>query len=157
MSGRIFLLSTSGGGVPKLPVRELRIGRLGLEGDVQKHTKIHGGPDRAVCLFALEVICALQAEGHPIYPGATGENVTVAGLDWPSIGAGTRLTLGDEVVLEVTRHTEPCKQIAASFHDGGFRRIDQDRHPGWSRVYARVLREGRVRVGQPAAIYLPTV
>ena len=74
MSGRIFQLSASGGGVPKLPVREVRIGRLGLEGDVQKHTKIHGGPDRAVCLYALEVICALQAEGHPVYPGALGDN-----------------------------------------------------------------------------------
>lgn len=150
--GRIVQLSVSPGGVPKLPVPEVRIATLGLEGDGHAHPKIHGGPERAVCLYALEVIEALQAEGHAITAGAAGENVTVAGLDWPAIGAGTRLQLGADVLLEVTRHTEPCKQIAGSFRDRDFRRIDQARHAGWSRVYARVLREGVVRVGDPVTV-----
>lgn len=64
---------------------------------------------------------------------------------------GSRFDIGDSVVLEVTRYTEPCKQIAASFTKT-FRRIDQRDHPGWSRVYTRVLREGVVRVGQPVRI-----
>jgi MOSC domain-containing protein YiiM len=156
VSGRIFQLSRSSGGVPKLAVREVLIDQLGLEGDKQKHTKFHGGPDRAVCLYAVELIQALQTEGHPIYPGSTGENVTVSGLPWSTIDAGTKIELGPEggstVLLEVTRHTEPCKQITASFADGVFRRIDQRVHPGWSRVYARVLREGVVRVGQPVRL-----
>lgn len=156
VSGRIFQLSRSSGGVPKLPIREVLIDRLGLEGDKHKHTRFHGGPDRAVCLWAVELIQALQAEGHPIYPGSTGENVTVSGLPWSTIDAGTHIELGDTVLLEVTRHTEPCKQITASFADGGFRRIDQRVHPGWSRVYARVLREGVVRVGQPVRVMAPT-
>jgi MOSC domain-containing protein YiiM len=151
VSGRIFQLNRSGGGVPKLPVREVTIGPLGLDGDVQKHTKFHGGPDRAVCVFSLEVIQALQAEGHPIYPGSTGENVTVSGLDWTAVVPGSRLSLGDTVVLEVTRYTEPCKQIASSFTET-FRRIDQRNHAGWSRVYTRVLSEGVVRVGQPVRL-----
>lgn len=151
-TGRIFQLNISPGGVPKLPVREAHISTLGLDGDGHAHPKIHGGPERAVCLYAVEVIAALQAEGHPIWPGSIGENVTVSGLDWPAIAKGTRLQLGDDVLLEVTRHTEPCKNITASFADGDFRRVDQDRHPGWSRVYARVLREGAVRVGQPVMV-----
>lgn len=152
MSGRIVQLAVSPGGVPKLPVDEVRIGALGLDGDGHAHPKIHGGLERAVCLYALEVIEALRAEGHPIGPGTAGENVTVRGLDWPAIVAGTRLQLGDDVLLEVTRHTEPCKQIAGSFADRNFRRIDHERHAGWSRVYARVLREGVVRVGQPIVV-----
>lgn len=147
MSARIFQLHRSGGGVPKLPVREARIGALGLEGDVQKHTKIHGGPERAVCLYALEVILALQAEGHPIYPGSTGENVTTTGLPWAALAVGMRLALGDSVLLELTRPTTPCSQIAASFTGGASKRIEHDLHPGWSRWYARVEREGQVRVG----------
>ncbi len=152
MSGRIVQLSRSSGGVPKLSIDEVTIGLLGLEGDAHKHTKIHGGPDRAVCVYALEVIQALQAEGHPITPGSVGENVTVSGLVWTAVVPGARLELGDTVVLEVTRYTEPCKVITASFADGVFRRIDHDRHPGWSRVYTKVVREGVVRVGDPVRI-----
>lgn len=151
VSGRIFQLNRSGGGVPKLAIPEVAIGTLGLEGDVQKHTKFHGGPDRAVCVFSLEVIQALQAEGHPIYPGSTGENVTISGIEWAAIVPGSRFELGESVILEVTRYTEPCKQIAASFTET-FRRIDQRNHAGWSRVYTRVLREGAVRVGEPARL-----
>lgn len=148
MTGRIFQLNRSGGGVPKLPVREIAIGPLGLEGDVQKHIKFHGGPERAVCLYSLELIQALQAEGHLIYPGATGENVTVSGIEWAAVVPGSRFELGPDVIVEVTRYTEPCKQIAGSFVDRTFRRIDQTRQAGWSRVYARVIRTGHVQVGQ---------
>jgi len=152
VSGRIVQLSRSSGGVPKLPVDEVTIGLLGLEGDTHKHTKIHGGPDRAVCVYALEVIQALQAEGQPDHAGLGrrerhGER---PGLDGGRPRA--RLELGDAVVLEVTRYTEPCKVITASFAGGVFRRIDHDRHPGWSRVYTKVVREGVVRVGQPVRI-----
>ena len=135
-----------------MPVHEVAIGPLGLEGDVQKHTKIHGGPDRAVCVYSFEVIEALQAEGHSVYPGSTGENVTVSGIEWAAVVPGSRLELGPEVIVEVTRYAEPCKQIAALFVDRTFRRIDQVRRAGWSRVYTRVIRAGHVRVGQPALL-----
>lgn len=151
MSGRVFQLNRSGGGVPKIPVREVAIGPLGLEGDSQKHTKFHGGPERAVCVYSLELIQALQAEGHPIYPGSAGENVTVSGIDWAAVVPGSRFELGAEVILEVTRYTEPCKQITAYF-EGTFRRIDQLRNAGWSRVYTKVLRAGVVRIGQSARL-----
>jgi MOSC domain-containing protein YiiM len=152
MTGRVFQLSRSPGGVPKLAVREVRVETLGLDGDEHAHPKHHGGPERAVCLFSLEVIQRLQAEGHPIYPGSTGENVTVSGLDWPSLTSGTRLELGDKVLIEITRAAEPCKIIAASFANGDTKRIHVDEHPGESRLYARVLREGLVRVGQAVRV-----
>lgn len=144
MTGTIVQLSISAGGVPKRAVPTARVTTLGMMGDVQKHTKIHGGPDRALCLFALEVIERLQREGHPITPGSAGENVTIQGLDWAALGAGSRLQLGDDVELEITGLADPCKQIAASFRGGDFRRITA---AGDSRLYARVLREGIVRVG----------
>jgi len=148
VSGRIFQLNRSAGGVPKLPVRQVELAALGLEGDRQKHTKIHGGVDRAVCLYSLEMIQALQAEGHPIYPGSIGENVTVSGVTWKAIVPGSRFSVGDGVVLEVTRYTEPCKLIAESFIGRAFRRVDQDKNPGWSRVYAKVISGGTIRIGQ---------
>ena len=78
MDGRIFQLNCSKGGVPKLAVRESLLTETGLECDRQADRRYHGGPERALCLFSLERILELQAEGHPVFPGSTGENVTVA-------------------------------------------------------------------------------
>jgi len=150
--GYIHQLNRSGGGVPKLPVGEAQLTPTGLSGDRQRYPLIHGGPQRALCLYSLEVIQALQAEGHPIYPGSTGENVTVAGLDWSELAPGRRLALGDEVVIELTSYTKPCRNIRGSFGDGKFKRISQKEHAGESRLYARVIRTGRLAVGQQVRV-----
>ena len=152
MPGRIFQLNTSPGGVPKLAVRQAEITELGLNGDDHKFPDIHGGPERAVCLFSLERILELQSEGHPIFPGAVGENITISGIDWDEIIPGQQLTLGDEVLLEITSYTSPCNSIPDSFVDGQYQRISQKLHPGYSRVYARVLRPGKVVIGQPVEL-----
>ncbi len=152
MQGRIFQLNSSDGGVPKLAVREALLTPTGLEGDRQRDRRYHGGPERALCLYALERISELQAEGHPIFPGSAGENVTLAGLDWAALKPGSRLALGEEVVVEISSYTKPCRIIAESFLGGGFERIYQKTHPGDSRLYARVLQTGRLAVGQTARL-----
>lgn len=143
----IHQINASQGGVPKLPLARGEVTLQGLVGDSQRHIQVHGGPERALCLYSLERILALQAEGHPIYPGAVGENVTITGLDWEKVVPGARLRLGDEVVIEVTRYTTPCSEIAGAFLDRQINRILQDMHPGWSRVYARVLQTGAILPG----------
>src|ERR1043165_1879287 len=152
MEGRIFQLNRSGGGVPKLAVREALLTASGLEGDRQRDLRVHGGPERALCLYSLERILELQREGHAIFPGRVGENVTFVGRDWQRLDPGARLALGDEAVVEITRYTSPCKTIADSFARRDFRRISQKEHPGYSRVYARVIRAGRLAVGQPVKL-----
>ena len=52
---KIVQINISDGGVPKLPVPEVMIESTGLVGDRQKNLKHHGGPDRAVCLWSLEL------------------------------------------------------------------------------------------------------
>jgi MOSC domain-containing protein YiiM len=148
VSARIAQISASLG-VPKRRVASATVTVLGLDGDGHRNTEHHGGVERAVCLYAIEQIEALRAEGHAVAPGALGENVTVAGLDWRTVGPGARLRLGDEVVLEVTRYTSPCVTIAPLFHGRDVSRVSHKRHPGWSRVYARVLVPGTIREGDP--------
>jgi MOSC domain-containing protein YiiM len=148
MNGRIFQLNSSPGGVPKLPVREASVIESGLVGDSHNFPDIHGGPDRALCLFSLERILELQSEGHPIFPGSVGENVTLSGIDWAAIAPGRQIALGDEVVVEITSYTTPCNSIPDSFCNGKYQRISQKLHPGYSRVYARVLQGGRLIIGQ---------
>ena len=145
----IAQISVSAGGVPKLAVPAARVTELGLEGDAHRDMEHHGGPERALCLFALEHIRALQAEGHTVSPGAIGENLTVEGLDWERVTPGSRLELGDTVVIEITRYTSPCFNIQKNFVAGDISRVSQKRHPGWSRVYARVLKTGAIKQGDP--------
>lgn len=149
----VFQVSSSPGGVPKLPRAFDEVAELGLASDAQRHLKVHGGPRRAVCLYGLERILALQAEGHPIYPGAVGENLTLVGLDWREVIPGRLLRIGDAIEPELRSYTVPCATIAAAFADGDSRRIDQERHPGWSRLYASVRRGGRVRPGDPVSLH----
>lgn len=144
--GKIEAIHTSPGGVPKqdLPTANILADRV--EGDGHDDKVHHGGPDRAVSVYALELIEALKSEGHPIYPGSTGENLTVSGLKWDQVIPGTRIVVGF-VELEVTGYAAPCKTIRQSFTDGYFNRISQKLFPGWSRVYTKVLKGGQVRVG----------
>lgn len=146
---RVFQINISDGGVPKLAVRQAFITAAGVQGDRQRDLVHHGGPERAVCLYPLEHILALQAEGHPVFPGSVGENLTLSGLDWSQMIPGKRLQVGEQVVLEVTRYTQPCNNLHEFFLDGNFTRISQTQYPGWSRVYARVLRDGVVTTGDP--------
>jgi MOSC domain-containing protein YiiM len=152
---RIAQINVSPGGVPKRPVAAARVTALGLEGDGHRDLDHHGGSDRALCLFALERIEALRAEGHPVAPGSLGENLTVEGLDWEAVEPGTHLLLGPDVLVQVTRYTAPCLNIRGAFRDGSYARVSQQRHPGWSRVYARVLVPGHLRVGDPVAPLAP--
>lgn len=145
-SGRLESVNTSRGGVPKTSVLEALITEDGLEGDLQRDRRYHGGLDRAVGLFSLDVIRALQLEGHPIGVGTTGENLTLSGLDWPSLTPGHGLQVG-AVRLLVTSYASPCESIRHSFLDANFTRVSQKIHPGWSRLYARVLAGGIVRPG----------
>ena len=146
--GRIVQINVADGGVPKLSVPSARVSRVGVAGDRQRDLRYHGGPDRAVCCLALEVIERLRAEGHSIAPGTTGENLTIAGLDWPRVRPGARLRFAGGVELEVTGFAAPCGNIRGSFKGGEIERLSDKRHPGESRVYCRVLSEGEVRTGE---------
>ena len=150
--GSVAAINISTGGVPKRRVSGAEVSRSGLEKDAQDDKMHHGGPERAVCLYSLERIRSLQTEGHPIDVGTAGENVTIEGIDWDRVAPGATIKIGDEVLLEVASFTNPCKTIRASFIAGEFVRIAQKLHPGWSRVYARVLREGQIRFGDAVEV-----
>ena len=154
--GRIVQLSASNGGVPKLPLVEATVDGHGITVDRQADGRAHGGPRRALCLFALERIETLAAEGHPIFPGATGENVTTAGIDWNRVTPGSRLRLGETVLIEVTGYTAPCWKNAQWFLEGDFAAMDEEERPGFSRVYARVLEGGDLRPGDPVELLADT-
>jgi len=149
--GSVVQLNVSDGGVPKRPIEMAEVGDRGLVGDRQAARQHHGRPLQALCLWSLEVIEALQGEGHPIAPGSAGENLTVSGIDWASLRPGTQLLIGD-ILAEISAWAEPCKKNAPWFVDGDFRRMQHARHPGWSRAYAWVREPGTIRTGDPVIV-----
>jgi MOSC domain-containing protein YiiM len=152
--GILQSINVSPGGVPKTPRAAAHVRAGGLEGDRQDDLRFHGGPDRAVCLYSFDLIEALRGEGHPIDPGSIGENLTIAGVDWTLMRAGTRVEIG-EVAIEVTAATSPCSKIAGSFSGREFTRVSQNVYPGWSRFYGRVVQEGVVQVGDKVVVRGP--
>jgi MOSC domain-containing protein YiiM len=153
MVAHIHQINVSDGGVPKLAVDSPAVVHSrGVTGDRQNDMKHHGSVDQALCLYSLEVIEALQAEGHPITPGATGENITIAGLDWTRMLPGLRLRFGTDVIAEVTWPATPCAKNAKWFTALNYRRMSQELHPGWSRWYAKVVTGGVISPGDPVEI-----
>ena len=136
------------GGVPKLPIDKAQIKFEGVEGDFNKFRteKKNSTGTRAVTLFSLEQIEKLKSEGHSIDVGTTGENITIEGVDWPTLDVGTRMMIG-EAMIELSEPTAPCSKIGKSFIDGAFSRIDHELELGWSRWSASVIEEGGVQVG----------
>ena len=148
--GRIERVNISRGGVPKTPVDETYVDWNGLDGDVQAAREHHGRPFQALCLWSAEVIDRLAADGHPIFYGAAGENVTISGIPWDDVVPGVRLRI-DDVECEVWAYAVPCKKNAQWMSDGDFQRLHHDRTAetgvALSRVYATVTARGTIRTG----------
>lgn len=158
MNGRVASVNVSPGGVPKKPVPSAWVGRLGLDVDAHDEPEpIHGGPDQAVCLYSIEAIARVAADGHAAFPGAYGENLTLEGIDWAGLREGDRMAIGaDGLEIELTKLDAPCQTIAHWFVDGKIARISPKLHPEDSRWYARVLVEGPVQPGDRVEVARPS-
>lgn len=150
-TGTVAGVFRNDGGVPKSPVTAAEVTGSGVVGDRQKTRKYHGRVWQALCLWSAGVVAELQAEGHPVFPGACGENLSVTGVHWPALRAGTRLRIGT-VVAEVSIPTDPCRQIRPFFTGAAIRRIDHYRHPGSARWYAIVVEPGHLAVGDTVEV-----
>jgi MOSC domain-containing protein YiiM len=139
----VVSVNVSPGGVPKLPLERARVSPAGVEGDRQRFLEFHGGPERAVSIYSLDLIEVLRKEGHPIGVGTTGENLTLAGIDWSLMVPGMSLRVG-EADLEITAFAPPCRTIAGSFVGRRMGRISDVKYHGWSRLYARVNTGGAI-------------
>ena len=153
-SGRVQQVIVSWGGVPKLPVAGTQVRRLGLDGDGHAEPEpIHGGELQAVLLYCVEAITRVAADGHQAFPGAFGENLTLEGIDWSTLGPGDRLAIGGGgLLLELTKHAAPCQTIAHWFVDRQIARISPKTHPEDARWYARVIVDGPVAAGDAVEV-----
>ena len=81
--------------MPKLPLQgPVRVSNEGIERDRQRDRKYHGGPDRAVCLYSLELYDWLRTQGIDLANGSVGENFTTRGIDLDVLAPGDCLRVG---------------------------------------------------------------
>ena len=79
--------------------------------------------------------------------------MTISGIDWRLMQPGNRVRIGP-VMAELTAFATPCRNIAGAFREHDFTRVSERLHPGWSRVYARVVRDGEIAVGDVVELEL---
>jgi MOSC domain-containing protein YiiM len=124
----------------------VRVGPLGLEGDEQADTTVHGGPQMAVLAYALAHYAhwrerpGLAAMG----PGGFAENVTIEGCDESTACIGDVVEAGG-VTLQVSSPRGPCASISRWWNEPEMvKHATASARVGW---YHRVLREGALAAG----------
>ena len=85
---------------------------------------------------------AVDGVSFDVYPGATGENITVRNLDVDALQVGDQLRFAGGVVAEITKTRKPCYVLDAidpALKQGIFGRCG---------VLAKVICEGELRTGE---------
>ena len=100
----------------------VRVGALGLEGDVQADKRYHGGPEQALYAYSSEHAAFWQetlprAGGYP--PGFFGENLTTSGFLEEDVAMGDVYRMGTALV-RVTKPRAPCFKMGLRAGSAGF-------------------------------------
>jgi molybdenum cofactor synthesis domain-containing protein len=91
--------------------------------------------------MASESIKKMEEKGLKLGPGDFGENITTEGLDLVHLPVGTRLKVGEEVLLEVTQIGKKCHTRCAIYYQAGDCIMPREG------IFARVLLGGRAKKG----------
>ena len=125
-------------GTKKQPIAEGILKKdHGLIGDAHAD----GGTHRQVSLLATESINKMQQLGFELGPGDFAENLTTEGIDLVSLPVGTHVSLGEEVILEITQIGKDCHTRCAIYRQVGKCIMPQEG------VFTRVIRGGLVKTG----------
>lgn len=109
----------------------------GMIGDAHADSSTH----RQVSLLAVESIDKMRELGFDVGPGDLAENLTTEGLEVASLPVGTQISIGKDILLEVTQIGKECHSGCAIFRQTGKCIMPKEG------VFARVLRGGSVCVG----------
>ncbi|CAN0370970.1 unnamed protein product, partial [Ectocarpus sp. 4 AP-2014] len=138
----------------KTPVAgPIAVGPTGLEGDQVAETRVHGGKDKAVCVYSADRFGHWRADlglsEAEFGPAAFGENFTVTGLDESTACLGDRWRIGT-ATFEVSQPRQPCWKLARRWKTKDLTlRVQQTGYTGW---YLRVVETGTVTAGDTIAV-----
>ncbi|MBR6258800.1 MAG: MOSC domain-containing protein, partial [Oscillospiraceae bacterium] len=105
-----------------------------------------GAWHRQVSLLGLEQIEDFRARGAEVNFGAFGENLIVDGYRMKSLPVGTRLTVGSDILLEITQIGKECHSHCEIYKKMGDCIMPREG------VFARVLKGGTVKTGDDITV-----
>ena len=139
MSGKIVSINVS----DKKGVRKKAVDfavlkdNYGIERDAHASEKWH----RQVSLLALESIKKMQAKGLNVGSGDFAENLTTEGINLISLPVGTRITIGEDIELEVSQIGKVCHNRCAIYYQAGDCVMPKEG------IFVKVMSGGTVKTG----------
>jgi MOSC domain-containing protein YiiM len=136
----------------KSPVSgRIQLASTNLDGDEQADLSVHGGPDKAVCVYSADHFADWRTvlAARELGPGAFGENFSVTGMSEQTVSIGDVFEVGTAVV-QVSQPRGPCWKLGRRWG-----RLDLPRlvlrsgRTGW---YFRVLSPGQVAADDPLVL-----
>ena len=119
-----------------VPVGQFRK-EFGIVGDAHADEKWH----RQVSLLAQESVDKMRELGVDVGPGDFAENLTTEGIELVTLPIGTKLSAGENVVLEVTQIGKECHTRCAIFRQVGTCVMPTEG------IFARVIKGGSIKAG----------
>ena len=114
----------------------------GLVGDAHADCCTH----RQVSLLAMESIAKMRRLGFEVGPGDFAENITTRGVELTSLPVGTKVSVGKDVLLEVTQIGKECHSGCAIYQEIGKCIMPMEG------IFARVIHGGPIRAGNQIRI-----
>lgn len=109
----------------------------GLIGDAHADFHTH----RQVSLLAIESISKIRSLGFDVGPGDFAENLTTEGVDLVFSPVGAHVSIGKDVILEITQIGKECHVGCAVFRQTGQCIMPKEG------VFAKVVQGGLVKAG----------
>ena len=124
-------------GVKKKEIPEaVMVPDYGIENDAHA-----GNWHRQVSLLANESIDKMREKGLVLDPGDFAENITTRYIDLVSLPIGTKVRVGEEVLLEISQIGKVCHERCAIYYQAG------DCIMPRAGIFAKVMEGGRIRKG----------
>ena len=125
-------------GMRKKNVNEgILIEDLGIKNDAHANSKTH----RQVSFLAVESIKKMQDMGLNVHEGDFAENITTSGIDLLALPIDSRITIGDETILEISQHGKVCHKPCAIYHQAGTCVMPKEG------IFAKVITGGIIKTG----------
>ena len=110
---------------------------LGIQNDAHANSETH----RQVSFLAMESIKKMQDMGLDVHEGDFAENITTSSIDLLALPIGSKITIGDETLLEISQHGKVCHTPCAIYHQAGTCVMPKEG------IFAKVLKGGTIKTG----------
>jgi MOSC domain-containing protein YiiM len=88
----------------------------------------------------------MEAMGLKVKPGDFAENITTEGIDLLSLPVGTRITIGNDVEIEISQIGKDCHTRCAIYQQAGDCVMPKEG------IFAKVLKGGTIKKGDEIKI-----